>query len=188
MEVSVGTRFFDGRLPFVTLYYAGGTRNFDNPMISHTVGSEERAYFTTTQLEAYLSYFWKMDRRGFNRFRLDLGAGSHDLWDVAYDSLHHAGTATQLLGTNNLQVLVGLDYSHNSSEDPTQYLPLTEFGVRTRFFFNRLTVNPWIKIFKSGSHELRLEFAAVTTPIGRTLFDWEAQKASMMILRYRYGL
>jgi hypothetical protein len=188
VEVGLGTRFFDGRLPFVTVYYGGGSRNFDNPMISRTTGSVKRAFFTTTQLEAYLSYFWKMDRRGFNRFRLDLGVGSHDMWDVSYDSLNRVDEGDQLLGINNLQVLLGLDYSHNSSEDPTQYLPLTEFGARMRFFFNRLTVNPWIKIFKSGSHEVRLEFSAITPPIGRSLFDWEAEKGSMMFLRYRYGL
>ncbi|MGA9120592.1 MAG: hypothetical protein WB699_14605 [Bacteroidota bacterium] len=188
LELGIGTRFFDGRLPFVTLYYGGGSKDYSNPMITYDGATGKKAYFTTTQLEGYLSYFWKMDRRGYNRFKLDLGVGSHDVWDVSYDSLNHVEEGIQLLGTNNLQVLLALDYSHNSSEEPTQYLPLTEFGARMRFFFNRLTVNPWIKIFKSGSHELRLEFCAVTPPIGRSLFSWEAEKGSMMILRYRYGL
>ncbi len=188
MEMAIGTRFFDGRLPFLTFYYGGGSKNFDNPMITYDYGTEQRAYFTTTQFEAYLSYFWRMDQRGYNRMRLDLGIGAHDVWDVSYDSLDHVKQAQQLMGTKNSQVLIGFEYSHNSSTDPTRDQPLTAFGARLRFFENRLTVNPWIKIFKSGPHEIRLEFSAVTPPIGRSLYDWEAERGSLLTLRYRYGL
>ncbi len=188
MELAIGTRFFDGRLPFVTFYFGGGSKDFSNPMITYDRGSEQRAYFSTTQLESYLSYFWKMDQRGYNRMRLDLGIGSHDVWDVVYDSLHHVLGSTEMQGTKNFQVLLGLDYSHDASDEPTRDQPLTEFGTRLRFFENRLTVNPWIKVFRSGSHEVRLEFSAITAPLGRSLYPWEAEKGSMMILRYRYGL
>ena len=188
MELAIGTRFFDGRLPFITFYYGGGSKDFANPMITYDNGTRQKAFFTTTQFESYLSYFWKMDRRGYNRMRLDMGIGSHDVWDVSYDSLGRVEESAESLGTKNFQVLLGLDYSHNSSEDPTRDHPLTEFGARLRFFENRLTVNPWIKVFKSGSHEVRLEFSAVTAPLGRSVLPWEAERGSMMILRYRYGL
>ncbi len=188
MEMAVGTRFFDGRLPFLTFYFGGGSKDFSNPMITYDAGAERRAYYSTTQFEAYLSYFWKLDQRGYNRMRLDMGVGSHDVWDVAYDTSNHVKESTEIVGTKNYQVLLGLDYSHNSSDEPTKDQPLTEFGARLRLFENRLTVNPWIKVFRSGSHEVRLEFSAVTSPLGRSLYNWEAERGSMMILRYRYGL
>jgi hypothetical protein len=80
---------------------------------------------------------------------------------------------------SQVQPLLEADFTHQSHR--------AAFGVWVRFFDNRLTVGPWLKVFKVPYHEVRLEAMVMPKPIGRSLRDWEAVHASLIQLRYRYG-
>jgi len=178
-EAQMG-RPFNDRLPFLSFYYSGGTKDFAKPDIHFIQNGMPSAYFSTIQWEASFSYFWNLDNAAFNRIRLDIGAGSYNVWQVEYDSAMNSIRSSSLISPlTQVRPLITVNYTHASDD--------AKFGVGVRFFDNRLALTPWIKIFESISHQVRVEFMAITRTVGRGFQPWEAEKGSLLQLRYRYG-
>ncbi|MER3524755.1 MAG: hypothetical protein C4326_12055 [Ignavibacteria bacterium] len=179
IELRTG-RPFSERLPFVTFYYSGGPKDFDQPFVKLRSHDRDIAYYSTIQWEAYLSYYWKLEREAFNTMRFDLGAGSYNIWIAELDSAGRSRSYTQLVPLTQLRPLLALAYLHDSRS--------ARFGLNLRLFDNRLTVHPWIKVYRSDPHEVRLEFVWLTRVFGRSPQPWEVEKGSLLYVRYRYGL
>jgi hypothetical protein len=178
-EVKLG-RPFNDRLPYLSFYYSGGTREFPAPYVTFVHSGLASAYFSTIQWEAAFSYFWNFDKSEFNRMRLEIGAGSYNVWQVDYDSARTTVFSSGLVSPlTQVRPLIDIDYTHVSQD--------AKFGAGVRFFDNRLTLTPWIKIFESQPHQIRIEFMAITRTIGRSPQPWETDKGSILQLRYRYG-
>lgn len=173
-------RPFSERLPFLSLYYSGGPKNFDRPFATFDADMRRFAYFSTIQWEAALSYFWYLDQRGYNSLRLDIGAGAYNIWLVELDTLNKARSYELILPLTNVKALLAFDYLHDSQS--------ARFGIRTRIFDNRFTFHPWLKVYRSEPHEVRLEFAWLTRVLGRSVQPWEVEQGSILYVRYRYGL
>ncbi len=179
IELRTG-RPFNERMPFFAFYYSGGPKNFDHPSTSFMRGTKRLAYFSTIQWEAVLGYYWYLDDKSYNTIKLDIGAGSYNIWLAELDSLNTARSYEQVLPLTNVKALLAFDFLHDSHS--------ARFGVRTRLFDNRLTLQPWLKIFRNEPHELRLEFSWLTRVFGRSALPWEVEQGSILHVRYRYGL
>ncbi len=178
-EAQVG-RPFNDRLPFMSFYYSGGAKDFAKPHTIFTENGLPSAYFSTIQWEAAFSYFWNFDNASYNRMRLDIGAGSYNVWQVHYDSTKNSVLSSSLISAlTQVRPLVALTYTHASDD--------ARLGAGIRFFDNRLTLTPWIKVFESTPHQVRVEFMAVTRSVGRSSLPWEAERGSLLQLRYRFG-
>lgn len=179
IELRTG-RPFSERLPHLTLYYAGGPATFDDPFIKHKTEGRDIAYFSTIQWETYLSFYWNLEREKRNTMKLDVGAGSFNVFEVELDSSARARSYSSILPLTQVKPLIALSYWHDSR--------VARFGANVRLFDNRLTLHPWLKIFRDDPHELRLEFVWLTRVFGRSPLPWEVEQGSMLQLRYRFGL
>ena len=177
VEVTTGAPYY--RLPFFTFMYAGGNNELGDPYVKFGSPGAEYAYYSVKQWEASLGYFWNTDEPMYNRFRFDIGAGTYDIRQVQYDAQGKYATDTKVRGMSQVQPLLQVNYTHVSGR--------ARFGATVRFFDNRLTFTPWLKIIDRGLHELRLEAIILPRPIGRSLHAWEAERANLLQLRYRYG-
>jgi hypothetical protein len=176
-DISLGR--FDYRMPFINLYYAHGSSDYSRPLYT---AADNTAFFSRTQWEASLAYYWNTDRRRYNRFRLDLGAGAYNIYLVGpYDGRDVSVSPYLFHGLTSVQALISLDYTHASNNDQTM------FGMKLRWFDNRITVAPWLKIFSIAPHEVRLEGTIQTPPVARTAEPWEGLGALRLQLRYRLG-
>lgn len=179
VELRTG-RPFSNRLPFFTFYYSGGATEFEKPFVKLKQRNRDIAYFSTVQWEVYLTHYWNLEREAHNTIKLDIGAGSYDIWEAVYDTSGKLRSYDQNVLLSAMKPLIVFEYMHDSKA--------TRFGATTRFFDNRLIIHPWIKIFRSGPHEIRLESIWLTRVFGRSPQPWEVEKGSMMQLRYRFGL
>ena len=176
-EIATGSPY--NRLPFVTFMYSGGAKNYQDPNIVFGPEGAHSAYFSTRQWEADLSFFWNVDRAMYNRFRLDVGAGTYDVWEVRYDSSGKTAHETKLRAMSQVHPLLQVHFTHESNR--------ARFGARARFFDNRLTFVPWFKVFETGPHEIRLEAVLMPRPIGRSSRVWEVDRGNLVQIRYRFG-
>lgn len=179
IELRTG-RPFSERLPHLTLYYSGGPTRFDDPYVKRKVENRDIAYFSTIQWETYLSFYWNLERERYNTMNLDLGAGSYNVFRAELDSVGRARSYSNALSLTQVKPLVALSYLHDSRA--------ARFGANVRLFDNRLTLHPWLKIFRNDPHELRMEFLWLTRVFGRSPLPWEVEQGSMLQLRYRFGL
>jgi hypothetical protein len=177
VEITTGAPYY--RLPFFTFLYAGGNTEYADPFVKFGSPGAEYAYYSVRQWEASLGFFWNTDEAMYNRFRFDIGAGTYDIRQVQYDSQGKYATDTKARGMSEVQPLLQVNYTHVSGR--------ARFGANVRLFDNRLTFTPWLKIIDRGLHELRLEAIILPRPIGRSLHPWEAERANLLQLRYRYG-
>ena len=177
VEITTGAPYY--RLPFFTFLYAGGNTEYADPFVKFGSPGAEYAYYSVRQWEASLGFFWNTDQAMYNRFRFDIGAGTYDIRQVQYDTLGKYAADSKVRGMSQVQPLLQVNYTHVSSR--------ARFGANVRFFDNRLTFTPWLKIIDHGLHELRLEAIILPRPIGRSLHPWEAERANLLQLRYRYG-
>jgi hypothetical protein len=178
VEINTGSPF-NSRLPFIHFAYAGGWEEYEQPFVTFTQDDRQKAYYANRSWEASMAFFWNLDEDLFNRLRLELGAGTYEILLVEYSEPGKVATFGKLRSMSQVQPLLGIDYTHVSTR--------ATFGVRFRFFENRPTFMPWLKVFHEGLHEVRFEAAILTGPVGRGLREWEVQKGSVIQLRYRYG-
>lgn len=176
-EITTGSPY--NRIPFITFLYSGGGKEYADPFIRLPRGDSSMAYFSTRQWEASLAFLWNADRAMYNRFRIDLGAGTYDVREIVYNA---AGTQVADLRKRTMsevQPLIQVQYTHVSNR--------ARFGAKVRFFDNRLTFTPWFKVFESGPHEFRLESVLMPKPVGRSTREWEVDHGNLIQIRYRYG-
>jgi hypothetical protein len=176
-EVMTGLPY--SRMPFLTFRYSGGSREFQSPYVRFGEGDSSFAYYSTRQWEGALSYFWAMDKAAFNRLRFDFGAGTYDVRRVLYTASGAVSNDVKARAMSQVQPLLALTYTHVSRR--------ARFGAQVRMFDNRLTFSPWLKVFRSGLHEFRLEAVLMPRPVGRSLREWEVDHGNLVQVRYRYG-
>jgi hypothetical protein len=182
MALELNLKRFTPQLPYINIYYSFGDRNFDSPYATRMDHGVEEGYWSSNQWETSLSYYFNTDAAAINKFRLDLGAGSYNITRVGYDSFRRASREENVHPMSWVQALLALDYTYSTRGQETL------FGFKLRFFDNRITVLPWMKILRTGSHELRIENTSITAPLGRAREPWEAGSADLLQFRYRYGL
>jgi len=168
-------------VPFVNFYYSVGNSDFKGPYVTQRLDGIDNAYFSTSQLETSLSFYWNADASMQNLFRIDVGAGAYDIWQVRYDNKGEPKDESKIASWGRVQPLIALDYTRLS---PGQR---TLFGAQLRFFDNRVTLKAWLKLLKIDIHELRLESIYISSPIGRSMEAWENGSGTFMQLRYRLG-
>lgn len=177
IEIMTGSPY--NRVPFITFLYSGGAKEYGSPNVRLPLGDSSQAYYSTRQWEASLSFLWNVDRAMYNRFRLDVGAGTYDVRQVLYTAGGGVAADLKMRAMSQVQPLLQLHYTHVSNR--------ARFGARVRLFDNRLTFMPWFKVFESGAHEVRLESILMPRPVGRSLRVWEVDHGNLVQIRYRYG-
>jgi hypothetical protein len=180
-------RLFDWPpLPPLNLYFSVGSNDFANPHLLSSGG--ESAYFSRSQFEATLSFYWNSNNdtaflvrsgKALNQFRLDLGVASYDIWRVRYSIGNRVLDSSEEVSLGDFRPVLSLEYTHAST--------MARFGARIRLFDNRIKLGAWIKVFSVGPHEVRLESEYVTSPVGRPQKDWEAEGGNILQLEYRFG-
>ena len=176
-EIVTGSPY--NRIPFVTFLYSGGAKEYSTPYVRIPRADSSQAYYSTRQWEASLAFLWNADRAMYNRFRLDVGAGTYDVRQVLYTAGGSVAADLRMRAMSQVQPLLQLHYTHVSNR--------ARFGAHVRFFDNRLTFTPWFKVFDSGPHEVRLESILMPKPVGRSTREWEVDHGNLIQIRYRYG-
>lgn len=161
-------------LPFFNAYFAYGPENLENP--SYRVGS--KAYFTFTQWESTMSFFWNNSEKRAIRYKMDIGAGGFDVIEADY-----SGAATARAKMKDVISPV-IALSVNFVPNDIEFL-----GTDFRFFDNHLTSKIWIKLLEfGGDHNFRVEMTNVSASMFREPEVWESKSSQTFIqLRYRYG-
>jgi hypothetical protein len=176
---------------FLSVYLSTGAKEYGDPVMTRGEGKGMRAYWSTIQWDATMTFFWNLDSdpdyflhanhgSRLNQFRLDLGAGSYDVKDVEYDERQVPVSATPVIKGSRVQPLVAFEFTHASRRQ-------TRFGARVRYFDNKIDVGTWLDLLKLGAHEVRLEAKYISSPIGRSRFAWETAGGTLIQLRYRVG-
>ncbi|HLP15021.1 MAG TPA: hypothetical protein VK470_02115 [Bacteroidota bacterium] len=168
------------KLPVINLYGSFGFQGFTEPAFIKTDYTGRYSYYSDNQWEISTSFFWKADREGFNRFKMDIGAGGYDVIRVMYDQDDKVLGVKEMVTLTDPQLLLALNYTHNSSN--------TGYGATLRLFDNRINSMLWMKLLKLESvGEFRLECRIISPPVGRNERPWESYGGNILLLRFRTG-
>lgn len=172
------TRPFE--LPFLNLYVAAGGPAFSSPAIKLGTTANPYAYFTFTQAEALMSFYWNTSEKMTSRLRVDVGAGYYDIWKANYRGTSKSPSSKELLQAKFIPV-VGFHF--NFVPDNTEL-----FGAKLRIFDSQATLTAWLKLLEfSGNHVIRFEGTYMSEPFARKMRDWETKGGAILQVRYRYG-
>jgi len=165
-------------LPFINFYAAIGSKIMANPKIRLIdKNGNDVAYYTSSQYEGSMSFYWNSDEDLTVRFRMDIGFGNFNVMKKNYSTNNLA----QVHNTTQPKVKFYINFSPQKKD---------YFGMYTGLFDNELTLGGWVgipEIFPSQT--FRVEINYITTPFFRSIRDWENEEGSFYIqLRYRYGL
>ncbi len=184
IDMSTSKIPFGGRLteklPVMNLYASFGIKGFSDPAFITRTPLENFTYFSDNQWEVSTSFFWKVDQNGYNRFKIDIGAGGYDIIKVGYDDKMHTTSTREMVWLTSPQFMMAVNYSHQSSN--------TGYGVTLRAFDNRINSLLWMKILQNAiGGELRVEYKFISPLLGRLQRPWETNGGSIVQLRYRTG-
>ncbi len=76
-EISLSRPF---SLPFINLYFSTGQQQFENPAAVIGTPDAKTAFFSFTQVESAMSFYWSTSDKLISRFRVDLGFAFYDIW------------------------------------------------------------------------------------------------------------
>jgi hypothetical protein len=165
-------------LPFLNFYYSGGSSDFSDPAISFGTEDSSWAYFSTTQWEGTMSFYWNTNYQRTMKLRLDIGLGSYDIHKVTYQ----AGDVQQEdVLFDDMYPVVALYFNLAMQEEDI-------LGVHGKFFDSRLKTGVWLKLLQFDEHQFRIMADFITSPFWRSLHEWESEGGSIFQIRYRYGL
>ncbi len=161
-------------LPFFNVYFAYGPENLENP--SYQIGN--KAYFTFTQWESTMSFFWNNSEKRPIRYKMDIGVGGFDVIEADYS----APVVARKKMKDVIQPVVG--FAVNFVPNDIEFL-----GLDARFFDSHLTAKIWLKLLElEGGHNFRVEMTNVSAAMFREPEVWESKSSQSFIqLRYRYG-
>lgn len=167
-------------LPFINLYMSMGQKKFSDPIVSFSTPVDKYAFFSFTQDELTMSFFWNASDKKTGRFKMDIGAAYFDVWTAHYDSLGNAKRT--YLQNSVFNPVVALSYNFVPNNNPL-------LGGDLRFFDSRIKALFWLKIVElSPISTLRFETIYLSGPVARQNRIWENNGGVMFQLRYRYGL
>ena len=167
-------------LPFLNLYLSTGNKNFDNPLEMIQKNDAKYAYFSFTQAEFTMSFYWNTSDKLENKFKMDLGAGFFDISRAFYDGENIMTEEATL--RNTLSPVVAIHYNFVPQGNAI-------FGASVKYFNSQFNSKIWLKLLELNNiHTLRLETLYISSPVGREMEEWENEGGVMFQLRYRYGL
>jgi hypothetical protein len=169
------------KLPFINIYLYNSRKDYNNPVFTRSISPDTvQSYYSLTQWEISSSFYWNIDKNNYNKFKLDIGTGGYDIWNILYDIDNNVISNTKIKKTLSLSPFFTLEYVHSSDK---------RFGSIIRLFDNRVRLGVWLTLLKLGNHELRVEENYISKLFGREMKEWEHEGSSnMMQLIYRYGL
>jgi hypothetical protein len=161
-------------LPFFNAYFAYGAEKFENPAFQFG----NKAFFTFTQWETSMSFFWNNSEKRGIRYKMDLGIGGFDVIEADYS----APVTTRRKMKDIIQPMVS--FAINFVPNDIEFL-----GTEFRFFDNHLTSKIWIKLLEfGGEHNIRVEMTNISSSMFREPEALESKSSqTFMQLRYRYG-
>lgn len=174
------TRPFD--FPFINFYLATGSKDFSNPYAIIEDNLENYAFFTFTQYQFLISFYWNASDEMSNRFRMDVGAGSFDVYRAYYDDQNNFLRSEDV--RDPILPIISFHYNFVPDENPL-------VGAKAKFFDSQFNVSAWFRIAEipEDISSLRLEAIFISRPIARPLYEWEENSNGIMFqLKYRYGL
>jgi len=169
-------------LPFLNFYLNAGGPAYTSPYVTIPKGKDREAYFTFSQAEATMSFYWNASDKLTSRFRMDIGAGYYDVWKGTYIGTSKSASKKELIQDNFYPIV---DFYFNFISDGDEL-----YGLRTRFFDSQVLLTSWLKLAEiSGGHIIRFEGTYISAPVARKTRPWETLEGGAILqLRYRYGL
>lgn len=184
LDVSTSKIPFGGqlaeKLPVMNFYGSFGFKAFSDPAFTIRDAGERYTYYSDNQWEVSTSFFLKVDQRGYNRFKIDVGAGGYDIVKVGYDEQTRVISTHEMISLTSPQFMMAVNYSHQSSN--------TGYGITVRAFDNRVNSLFWMKILQNTlGGEFRVECKFISPLVGRHQRAWETDGGNLVQLRYRTG-
>lgn len=167
-------------LPFMNIYLNVGTRNFDNPYSVVEVNNVKKSYFTFNQMSYTMSFYWNTSDKRTSRFRMDIGFGYHDIWELNYNAI--GAPTNSVLIQEKFSPIVALSFNFATKGKPL-------FGVGIRSYESRPKITGWFRIVEiSERHSVRAEVMYIAPPVGRKINPWENENGVLVQIRYRLGV
>jgi len=168
-------------LPFLNLYLNAGGPAYTSPAITIPKGKDREAYFSFSQAEASMSFYWNASDKLSSRFRMDIGAGYYDIWKGTYIGSSKSASTKELIQSNFYPVI---NFYFNFFSDNSEF-----YGFKSRIFDSQVSITSWLKIAEiSGGHIIRFEGTYISAPVARKARAWESKDGGAIVqLHYRYG-
>ncbi len=163
-------------LPFFNFYYSTGTTDVENPYVTFGPSDSSTAYFSFTQWENTMSFYWNTNEKLTLRFRADIGIGRYNVVKAVY----HNGIQTST-AYNQIQPVVKffLNFVPKGNE---------LFSAKFKWFDNIISLGFWLKFIEIKPYSsIRFEIDYISKPIYRAQRPWENNGSTMVGLRYRFG-
>lgn len=167
-------------LPFINLYFSTAKQAFDNPAFIIEEPGNRRAYFSFSQVESTMSFYWNTNADLENRFRMDIGMAFYDIWKASLNDENSLIKKEMI--QNKYYPTMSLYYSFIPDNRPL-------FGIKTKYLDNTISGQFWMKIIEFDQvGSFRFEVYFVTPVFLREKNEWESDGGTLFQLRYRYGL
>ncbi|MBX2976567.1 MAG: hypothetical protein KF721_10560 [Ignavibacteriaceae bacterium] len=170
------------QMPFLNLYFATGGAYFTKPYIKLGPTTAQYAYSTFTQAEMSFAFYWNTSDKKTTKFRIDVGAGYHDIWKSYYRA-NGTFSGKKELRYDKVSPMVALHFNFSPANSDLLY-------SKIRIYDSRVLAQAWIKLaeFGNGLHSFRFEGMYLTPAVARKKYDWENDGGVILQIRYRLGM
>jgi hypothetical protein len=170
------------QMPFLNLYFATGGVYFTKPFIKLGPAAAQYAYSTFSQGEMSFSFYWNTSDKRTTKFRMDVGAGYHDIWKSYYRA-NGTFSGSKELKYDKISPVLALHFNFSPANSDLLY-------AKARIYDSRVFAQAWIKLaeFGNGLHSFRFEGMYLTPAFARKKNDWENDGGVILQIRYRMGM
>ena len=168
-------------LPNINVSAMSGSSDLTSPPFKQTINKKYYTFYSNTQGQGTMQFFWNTSESMVSRFSIEVGAGYYDVYSAQYSSLAASKPSTKVRVQNDIFPLVALHFNF-SPEGKDIY------GGTVKLFDSQIKTYGWLKLLElEGGHTFRVGIIYITPPFARHLRNWETNGGALVQLRYRYG-
>jgi hypothetical protein len=168
-------------LPTINFAAMSGSTDLSNSPVKQTINKKLYTFYSNTQAQATMAFFWNTSESMTSRFCIEVGAGYYDVYSGLYANASASKPSVKVQVQNDFFPLIALHYNF-SPEGKDLY------GGTVKVFDSQIKTYGWFKLLElDGGHVFRLGIIYITPPFARHKRDWETNGGALVQLRYRYG-
>lgn len=168
-------------LPTINFAAMSGTADLNDPPFKQLINKKYYTFYSNTQAQGTMMFFWNTSESMTSRFCLELGAGYYDVYYADFKTATATRALTKVKVQDDIFPLVAIHFNF-SPEGKDIY------GGTVKLFDSQVKTYGWLKLLElDGGHVFRVGMIYITPPFARHQRNWETSGGALVELRYRYG-
>ncbi len=168
-------------LPTINFAVMSGSADITNPPFRQLINSKYYTFYSNTQAQGSMMFFWNTSETMTSRFGIEVGAGYYDVYSAEFGSATAGKASVKRSVQDDIFPMLALHF--NFAPDGKDI-----YSGTIKLFDSQVKAYGWLKLLElEGGHVFRVGMTYITPPFARHQRNWETSGGALVELRYRYG-